>query len=228
MLIREHLDKYLNTRFDYNFINENEFNSDLAYYDHDKSGCQKLINTLNKTKEEDKDLYSRFGLYCLSKFVSYNEARKLFNKKYILDFSKIEKYRGYKSTMYYQFKDLFWSDDITFRDLTTRFVIYKYNEYSYSDDTLDIDFCKGLLRCEDYDKESYFNSDKEILGPNIYMVIKWLISQNKLTIIDKTNYIMFFFNDQKEFHLCRTKDNDVYFREEDFDDAINIIFDKLL
>jgi hypothetical protein len=113
--------------------------------------------------------------------------------------------------------------------LLNKFITYDYKEYSYSDDTLGIDMNQSLFNCEDYNEKKYFSDNHpDIIAPNIYMLMKWFIKQDKLTIIDKGNYIMFYFNNQKEFHLARTKDNDVYFRKEDFDDAINIIINKLL
>ena len=228
MLIQKNTYHYMDIKLDYDFIEANKFNHDIAYYDRDAQVCTKIKNVISHTEKYNKD-QSRFGLYCLSKFVSYNEAKKLFDKEYILDFSKVETYEGYDNTLYYSFKNINWSDDIKFDDVINKFITYKLKEYNYSDPTLDVDFNDNLLRYEDYQTSKYFNnSNHEIIGPNIYMVIKWWIENDKLTIIDKGNYFMFFFNDQKKFHLCRTKDNDVYFREDDFDDAINIMFNKLL
>lgn len=230
MLIKENVNKYVDIRLDYNFIDDNEFNSDIGYYNHDKDVCKKMKNLIKTSIENQESIYSKFGLYCLSRFVSYNEALKLYNNGYILDFDKIEKYRGYGDTIYYQFKNIYWTDKLNFEDLKPKFILYKYNAYEYSEDTLDVDYDVSLLTCEDFDHKNYFDNDKkkQILGPNIYMVMQWLIKNDKLTIIDKGNYFMFFFNNQKEFHLCRTKDHDVYFRENDFEDAINTIFEKLL
>jgi len=228
MLIRENTDKYLDIKLDYDFIENNKYNHDIAYSDSDAKVCKKLKNTIQQNYNKD---YSRFGLYCLSKFVSFNEAKKLYDQKYILDFSNIETYEGYNHTLYYSFNHIEYSNNIKFDDLINKFILYKLYEYKYNDDTLDVDFDKSLLNYNDFKEINYFNRNKnlkEILGPNLYLVIKWWIKQDKLTIIDKGNYFMFFFNNQKHFHLCRTDDNDIYFREKDFDRAIDIIFKKLL
>lgn len=228
MLIRENTDKYLDIKLDYDFIEKNKYNHDIAYYDSDLEVCQKLKDVIRHTKDYNKD-HSRFGLYCLSRFVSFSEAKKLYDNKYILDFSNVETYEGYDHTLYYSFNHIRWSNNVKFDDLINRFITYKLDEYQYSSNTLKIDFNESLLNYEDFQEINYFNGNpRKILGPNLYLVIKWWIKQDKLTIIDKGNYFMFFFNNQKHFHLCRTNENDVYFREKDFDQAIDIIFKKLL
>lgn len=231
MRIRQNVNKYINLNLDYKFVKNNEFNSDIAYLASTINVCNKLLNVIDHIKKYQPN-YSKFGIHCISKFVSYNQAKKLYNKKYIIDYSNAKDHRGFSSSnIYYEFKNITWSNNVDFSDVKERFLVYEYNHYEYSEDTLNIDFDASLLNKEIYAPENYFMYDKNhgyIFGPNIYMVLQWFIKNDKLTIIDQGNYIMFYFNDNKKFHLERTKDNDVYFREEDFDYAIELIFKKLL
>lgn len=233
MLIKENIDKYIDSRFDFNFIEKNKSNKDIAYYDSDNNVCEKINNVLDHFTKKYNENYSRFGVYCVSRFPNYHEALSLFNQRYFLDLSKVEIYTGYSNKRYYSFKNFVYSNDIIFKDLLKYFIIYEYHHYEYCCDTLSINFNKCLLNIDDFSEDEYFkkNNDtdnKTLIVPNIYTTLQWFIKNEKLTVINKGSYFMFFFNEDKKFHLARTKDNDVYFREKDFDYAIDMIFSRLL
>lgn len=213
----KNFENYRNKRISFDFLDKNRRNKDISYYLDDEENLKVIKERINF----DYNL-TFFQKYCMKQYVSFNEAQQLFRMKFGFDWSD------------YIYKDYFTGvPDYNYYDYDLRNnykeprLHYKVYTYKYSEDSVNFESKYSLRDKNNIDE--YFTNEKSPYyryAPNCWTVIKWLIDQDKLTIIDNNDHIMFYFNNMKKFHLERSSDLDVCFYKKNFEEAINIIFKK--
>lgn len=212
MKFRNNPYSYSHCRITPDFLEKMKSNEDIAFWSSD-------LNNINGVYDKiDKDYsLSEFKKHCMKQFVSLDEAEHLYKMKFSFDWKGCE-YDGFSfgSDYYnYEFKENY---------KEPRFH-YHVTRYEYIDDNIEFE-AQYSLRTKKY-IDNYFSSKNEYrYAPNCWTVIEMLINQDKLTILDEGNYIMFYYTNEKKFHLQRSSDKDVYFYKENFDEVINKIFKK--
>lgn len=205
-------ENYINTRMSYQFLLDHKKSEDLVYWTSDEDNLKKISQNIDLDYE-----LTPFQKHCMKQYVSYNEARKLYYQGFSWDWSDyIDTDAWYSSSEYYNY------------DLVKNYkeprLHYKHTFYDYSDDVHEFEAQYSLRNRKKID--NYFKNHRTeyVYAPNCWTIIENLINEDKLTIIDNKDHIMFFYNDSKNFHLVRSSEIDVCFYKHNFDEAINIIF----
>lgn len=204
-------DKYINNIISLDFINDNLHNKDLEYYEQEKSKFQSI-----KEKIYNNESLTLFEKYCMTHIVPLNIASKLYSKGFRYNFTDKDKYTGSMSyAEYYEY-----DQNDHYLDIRG---MYHYRCYNYSPSKFDFDL-SNLINVEDIDIDNSQRDSDYYPAPNINCVLKWLQDKEKITILDKSQYIMGYINDVLPFKLIRTNDNDVYFYEDQFEEFVTKIF----
>lgn len=173
-----------------------------------------ISNLMDRT---DFSQFTEFEKSLLFKVVSYNKMKLLALKgKYKFEFKEDTKVHGVldEFTKYYDYT-------VSLRDFKMIYKVYYYKilselnvEYCVSN-FIDKEFCDNYYQLED--------EDMQIQTTNYYGLYKHILSKGIIEVIDKGDYIMFFKKNSKKFHLERTEDNDIEWR--DFDKAFQKIYE---
>ena len=204
-------DKYINNIISLDFINDNLHNKDLEYYEQEKSKFQSI-----KEKIYNNESLTLFEKYCMTHIVPLNIASKLYSNGFRYNFTDKDKYTGSLSySEYYEY-----DQNDHYLDIRG---IYHYICYNYSPAKFYFDL-SNLINVEDIDIDNSQRDSDYYPAPNINCVLKWLQDKEKITILDKSQYIMGYINDVLPFKLIRTNNNDVYFYEDQFEEFVTKIF----
>ena len=169
--------------------------------------CKERLNTIKYCNT------TKFEHYCLLNIGSFNMAKKMFDLGF--NFSWPHYTNGESNIIdgkYYKHNNMF--HDI-------RIELYEYNNlYGNVEFTFDLSRLHSINICDNYNSQTdhihYFTT-------SLQQFLSWLIIKEKIVIIDKGDYIMFYKPDGDKVHLQRNEDNDIEWR--DFNKVINRIFE---
>ena len=198
--------------FDYtlDIRNFNDMKGNFIYSVDFRDMCKKLIANTNYSQ------FTEFEKALLFKILPYNKMKVLGLKgKYKFDFSNETPFGLFDDySKYYPYT-------VSLEDFKMIYKVYQYKylnelnlEYSV-DKFIDKDFCDNYYQLED--------ENLRVQTTNYYGMYKHILKTGIVEVIDKGDYIMFFKTNSKKFHLERTDDNDIEWR--DFDKAFERIFE---
>ena len=204
-------DKYIDNIISLDFINDNLRNKDLEYYEAERSKFQYI-----KEKIDNDESLTLFEKYCMTHIVPLNIASKLYSNGFRYNFTDKDKYIGSMSySEYYEY-----DQNDNYLDIRG---MYHYRCYNYSPSKFDFDL-SNLINVEHIDIDNSERDSDYYPAPNINCALKWLQDKEKITILNKSQYVMGYINDVLPFKLIRTNDNDVYFYEDQFEEFVTKIF----